>query len=465
MEKFRCFQCKNYLSLPPIVNLPDGNSLCGICSVSAEETTRKELAFENFLKTLLYPCKFKDIGCKERLKFGEVQDHDANCIYHPRICPVSSSCTWEGSIPEMPNHFANYHSDLIAKKMAFESADEDQSGCILACVDGMNGILKYYYDVSTRNLHYHIYHLNTDVQEMKVKISVINDADPEYRLDLKEDSLPFFNNSFYKDFSEILNPKPLALHSLFPVLNNPDYVRINMELRIVKSGESEQFVDYNLIKDLKCSWCLGYLLPPLYKNTTLGSPICFYCHNQFAEVECELNEELIEKVKKTNFPCRWRGCETIKHGVNLVDHELSCKLRMFMCPVCNEDMIKRECVISHVQQHGSYFENKVQIRTMLQENRIWKLFTLKNHHIIYISCEFQITHTSHIATPKSQFYFILNSVYKFKNDTTLIIQFEHDHCKTNFKIEMKPSMNRTVSLENLPPCFKNDKEILVVFQI
>ncbi|KAF2901499.1 hypothetical protein ILUMI_04682 [Ignelater luminosus] len=127
-----------------------------------------------------------------------------------------------------------------------------------------------------------------------------------------------------------------------------------MNLHIVKSRESEQFVEYDLIKVLKCSMCLGYLLPSLYKNPTSDNTICFYCHYQFTEVEPELNKETIEKVSKTNFPCRWRGCETTKLGVNLVDQELSCKHRMFKCPVCTDDMIKREDVISHVKEHGSY---------------------------------------------------------------------------------------------------------------
>ncbi|KAF2901500.1 hypothetical protein ILUMI_04683 [Ignelater luminosus] len=320
MEKFRCFQCKNYLSVSPIVVLPDGKSLCGICYSSANETAYKELIFEDFLKTLLYPCKFKDHGCKERLKFGEARDHEANCIYDPMICPVSPSCTWKGAtIKEMLNHFPDCHSDLIAKKMAFKLAvrDQDQSGFLLACLDGVIVILKYHYSVSTGNLQYQIYHLNTDVQEMMMKISLINDVDLDYRIHLKEDSPYLFNKSFYKDFSKISNPKTLALRNLFAVLNNPNYVRINMDLHIVKSGESEQFVDYDLIKDLKRGSCQGYLLPPLYKSSTADSPLCFNCHNQFAGVECELDKEIIDKVSKTNFPCRWRGCGTIKRVVNL----------------------------------------------------------------------------------------------------------------------------------------------------
>ncbi|KAF2901505.1 hypothetical protein ILUMI_04688 [Ignelater luminosus] len=337
MEEFRCFHCKKYLSVSPIAILPDGNSLCGICSSSAKETY-KELVFEDFLKTLLYPCKFKDRGCKERLKFGEAQDHEGNCCYHPFMCPVFPYCTWQGSVAEMLNHFYNCHSNIIAKQMTFKLAvyDNDQSGFRLACVDGANAILKYYYNVSTGNLQYHIYNLNPDVQEIKVKIGLLNDADMDYGFYLKGDPLSLFNESFYKDFSEIPNSKTLALHNLFPVLNNPNYVRINITLQIVKSDENEkhkydkdskQFVDYDLIKDLKCSMCLGLLFPPVYRNPTSDSAICFYCHTRFTE-ECELNEDIIERVSETNFPCHWRGCETIKSEVNLVDHELSCKLRM-----------------------------------------------------------------------------------------------------------------------------------------
>ncbi|KAF2884552.1 hypothetical protein ILUMI_21617 [Ignelater luminosus] len=343
LESFRCFQCKDYLSIAPIVLLPDGNSLCGICSLSAKEITYRQLALEDFLKTLLYPCKFKNLGCKESLKFGEVQDHDVNCIYCPMVCPASSSCTWEGSIQEIPNHFHICHSNLIAKNMEFKLAvcDNDQKGLLLACKDGVCGILKYYYNVSTGSLQYDIQHFNTDVEEMAVKISIINDLDLDHRINLKGDPPSLFNKSFYRDFCEIPNSKTLVLHNLFPVLNNPNYVIIRMNLHILKSHESEnqeyveeseQFVDYDLIKDLKCSSCLGYLLPPLYKNPTSGSAMCCYCGNHFTKVECELNKEILEKVSKTNFPCRWRGCETIKSGVNLVDHELSCNLRMFQCP-------------------------------------------------------------------------------------------------------------------------------------
>ncbi|KAF2901502.1 hypothetical protein ILUMI_04685 [Ignelater luminosus] len=464
IEKFRCFQCKNYLSVSPIVVSPDGKSLCGICYSSANETAYKVPVLEDFLKTLSYPCKFKDHGCKELFKFGETQDHDAHCLYHPMKCPAPSSCTWEGSIKEMLDHFPECHSEQIAEKMTFKLADKDKRGCLLAWVGGVNAILKYYYNVSTGNLQYHIYHFSTDVQEMKVKISLINDADLDYRIDLKRGPSSLFNKSFYKDFSDIPNPKTIDLHFLAPVLDNPNCVRVNMTLHIVKSDESkkqkhdevsEQFVDYDLIKDLKCSWCRGYLLPCVYKNLTSGKNICFYCKHQFNEVECELNKEITEKVSKTNFPCRWRGCKTIKSGVILMEHELSCKLRMFKCPVCTDDMIKKEDVISHLKEHGSYFKNNTQHIIRLGKKYILKVFTVKNHDIIYITCDFK----------SGQFSFSLDSVYKFNNDTTLIILFEHDHCTANFKIVVDLRENRIVSVDELPFCFKNGKEIRIKYNI
>ncbi|KAF2901507.1 hypothetical protein ILUMI_04690 [Ignelater luminosus] len=242
MEKFRCFKCKDYLSVSPIVALPNGKSLCGLCYLSTEEITHKELVFEGFLKILLFPCKFKDGGCEERLKFDETQNHHAKCIYRLMKCPVSSSCSSKVCFKEMLVHISDCHSDVTATEMEFTLAvsDKDQSGVLLVCVHGVNLILKYNYNGSSGNLQYYLQHFNTDVQEMKVKITLINDVDSDYGFYLKEDPPSHFNESFYEDFSEIPNSKTLGLNNAFPLLNNPDFLKVIITLDIVKSDESEK---------------------------------------------------------------------------------------------------------------------------------------------------------------------------------------------------------------------------------
>lgn len=472
VEEFRCFRCKNYLSISPIVILPDGNSLCGVCSLSVEETTYRQLTFENFLKTLSYPCKFRKFGCKERLQFGKTQDHDAKCVYRPMICPVSLSCNWEGSIEKMIYHLNSSHSNLIATHVEFKLAiydNKDQEGLLLICINEVYGILKYSYSVTGGNLQYILQHFNTNVEKMLVKILLSNDLDSDYKIQLKGDASSPFDCGFYTNFSESPSLKTLSLNNLLPVLNNPSCITLSMDLQVLfKSlGENvkQEFKDqplaegdYDFIEKLRCCVCLCYLIPPLYKKSGMKGCICWYCRKKYSDTQPELDEEILQTVVRANFPCRWRRCQVVEQGINLVNHELSCGRRIFKCVDCG-DRVTRANVVSHMTNHG-YVYFKDQIKYHIPKNHSKTIFTFVNDDIAYIISQIDAVH--------SAITFELRSEYSSIDSVSISMKFAHDHCKIqsqSFSIKLSKYTVYKFKIKKLPACFNDKQSIMVTLKL
>lgn len=462
LEQLRCSLCKGYLSYAPIQLLPDGRSICGRCSLSnSDQQTYRQITLETIIGKVLFPCQFKKFGCEERLLFGSTNEHEDKCVFRSFVCPLSSSrtCSWEGSVVQMPEHFIKEHTDLVKEKLEFKlQVDKDDQGILMVVFDELPLIMKYKFNASTSDLHYDIRIISFNIQEALFKIRLINAFDRDYSSTLKGGKCLPFNNQFYSP----QGCRALLVNNFLQNLDNPTCIRVAIPLSVTKSNkivsEEQLTVDYDLIQSLRCKRCQGYLIPPLFDS--LNGVVCWYCCDKFGASEPLQNYELKECVAKATFPCRWRNCEFVAKSGNIREHQLICPFRIFKCADCKNTFTWKEAV-AHLQSHGYEYFTDTFIYKMLfaKQSPRKKIFTFKNNEIVFIMYQ-----TAHYNKYRHELDMYL--IDSYSSNIAVKVEFEHAHCKIKSEIfTVTESKGGDFTINHLPPCFKGDEELTVTLKI
>ncbi|XP_060522220.1 uncharacterized protein LOC132699488 [Cylas formicarius] len=80
----KCVVCEGFLSCEPVYTQINGKNICHRCinSNGVPPNCRRNLPYETFSKTLVFPCSFRSKGCPERGEFGRgLWQHEAECPY------------------------------------------------------------------------------------------------------------------------------------------------------------------------------------------------------------------------------------------------------------------------------------------------------------------------------------------------------------------------------------------------
>ncbi|KAF2879727.1 hypothetical protein ILUMI_26445 [Ignelater luminosus] len=135
-------------------------------------------------------------------------------------------------------------------------------------------------------------------------------------------------------------------------------------------------ISESTLEQLHCYLCNGYLSCGPVRVLSDGSCVCGRCSplNSDAPIYRVLSFEAV--LSKMLFPCRFnqRGCaESLLYGKTIVDHELKCLFRSFVCPLisnvgCTWEGSALEMFAHFNKNHCNFIINDGKFKISLQEN-------------------------------------------------------------------------------------------------
>lgn len=155
----KCYLCKNYLSVPPILITNSGENICGRCYKVLEDSREganymRNKTYEQLATAILFPCKFENEGCDFKGNIKTMKTHEQLCKSNAKryLCPMennNNNCKWVGKIIEIEEHFKkshpkNFGEHPYTKKPNINFSKEDN---ILLKVHGFLFLLKIITDI------------------------------------------------------------------------------------------------------------------------------------------------------------------------------------------------------------------------------------------------------------------------------------------------------------------------------
>lgn len=113
----KCSNCKKYLSYPPIKINTKSENVCGRCNIDGIYCERNE-AYEEMVKSLLFPCAYDKEGCKVELKIQDMAEHESLCGYRKCKCfeiLPKIKCNWNGYYKDLVSHCLQVHPSVFSE--------------------------------------------------------------------------------------------------------------------------------------------------------------------------------------------------------------------------------------------------------------------------------------------------------------------------------------------------------------
>ncbi|KAJ8978201.1 hypothetical protein NQ317_013147 [Molorchus minor] len=108
-----CTSC-GVILIPPIFICPCGHNFClkckgVVCKLCNEGITdERNTELEEKYNKYLHPCKYKRMGCPQKLVYSDLHQHEITCTFCEYRCPVDE-CTFEGQFKGLANHLKLIH--------------------------------------------------------------------------------------------------------------------------------------------------------------------------------------------------------------------------------------------------------------------------------------------------------------------------------------------------------------------
>ncbi|GLV33963.1 sina homologue [Carabus blaptoides fortunei] len=119
LENLKCSVCECYLSVSPIMQKANGDSVCGRCVIAdnIDHSTLRMKAYELLASTHMFPCRYNKDGCRTKLHWEDVRVHEEDCSYRPYECFMlpPAGCTWTGCRNQLIQHFTKDHANNFIK--------------------------------------------------------------------------------------------------------------------------------------------------------------------------------------------------------------------------------------------------------------------------------------------------------------------------------------------------------------
>ncbi|RZC33749.1 Sina domain containing protein [Asbolus verrucosus] len=327
---FTCAVCENLLNIPIILIQNIGN-VCNECCQKNNWEGLPNPALEMILNELKIPCKFQITGCKERMIFENLREHENNCKFHEKPCLMAhEGCEWKGIQNNFPGHFIDFHSEhvltnqygLFAIDMNIEEAVnitkllKGKQECIIKIKrDVQDDILLYTIcDVKNIECNYECFikHMgkNGNCVETQCKVSSLNN----------------------------INTTHVNLTALRQMTEASDVITI--QIKICTSCESKEF-DEKILHYFECPVCKTLMKPPIYQ-CKFGHSFCSNCRPKLEKCpNCRAlfgttrNYSLEGLTASISYSCMYHhlGCEETL-SVNESDkHEAVCPFKPYPCPL------------------------------------------------------------------------------------------------------------------------------------
>ena len=114
--------CMEYVK-QPITLCANDIKICKTCKKEAghcpscreQFVNTRNLALEDLARQVIYPCKYRALGCTEISKYDKMAGHQETCRYSPQVCSVAKlavgNSSWTGSCNVIKGHLRENHHD------------------------------------------------------------------------------------------------------------------------------------------------------------------------------------------------------------------------------------------------------------------------------------------------------------------------------------------------------------------
>ncbi|XP_050312933.1 uncharacterized protein LOC126747987 [Anthonomus grandis grandis] len=353
LEKLKCIKCNKYLSVFPIHCNPNGDAVCGRCPVDSSSDFHHCKIYENAVEFQRFPCTYRENGCFELLLPRNLIMHENKCAFKEHECPLKEqqSCTWQGFLKELLEHFEDNHPVFLLKECNFEIdfVNVHKENFLMPYCDEL-------FIVSREG--------NPTEQTFTVIVTHLGDdtAIEGYNYDLILESGNKVHNMLVKGkFGE----KLVMQHSdIKKNLNEPMNIVASIILKegphdtklIMKSSHDN--LDLEQLKIVECPVCLEYMLPPIYqciighsicKKCKENQPQCPTCKSEFAKTQNFTLESMI--LNSLTYPCKYEGCEFQSKARDIRRHQATCDFGPFTCPLKNYEACSAVFPVHQLDHH------------------------------------------------------------------------------------------------------------------
>jgi len=128
LSDLECPVCMEYM-VPPIKLCTNGHNICSNCTdrvtccptCRAEFSEIRNVALENIVRRLKYPCANRQSGCLDLISVEHIAEHHAVCVYGKIKCPMHlfQMCSWNGLKNDLKKHAKAAHPTYIFEGTIF----------------------------------------------------------------------------------------------------------------------------------------------------------------------------------------------------------------------------------------------------------------------------------------------------------------------------------------------------------
>ena len=105
----------------------NGHNICNSCRSKVSNCPSCKVGFikgrnislEKLAANAMYPCKYREAGCKRALRKDNISYHNVACFYQNRECPFKKlsdvNCRWSGALTAIEGHVKSGHVDQTAE--------------------------------------------------------------------------------------------------------------------------------------------------------------------------------------------------------------------------------------------------------------------------------------------------------------------------------------------------------------
>ncbi|XP_066150685.1 uncharacterized protein [Euwallacea fornicatus] len=367
LEKLKCSQCHNLLSVFPVYRNPKGDAICGRCPTDV--TFTRDQLYEHAVELQKFPCINRRYGCLEALLPCHMSIHEEKCRYKLHLCPtrVYNNCHWEGKLEDLVNHFEKHHPAFILNDCRFE-------------VDFVNNHSEQYLMSFAEELYIVIREAKSTDKTFSVQVKYLG-----FNLDVDNYNYELTLESPKKIYKFVLEEKVgfqliLQEKTVQEKLHNPTTIiaslaiKQNSKLPIQSQDEEciEDEYETENLKDVECPVCMYHLVPPIYQCET-GHSICKdcketqedcpTCHASFNRTQ---NFTLERVIMNMIYPCKHFGCRFKTEARNIKKHEATCLFGPFTCPLQDFEQCSVQVPLSKLFEHikSKHYENLLELDTL-----------------------------------------------------------------------------------------------------
>ncbi|XP_028136113.1 uncharacterized protein LOC114330888 [Diabrotica virgifera virgifera] len=371
LETLLCNFCHKYLSVKPVKVYPNRLMQCGRCNENEEHSNHimlqaVESQYGKIAENILFKCINRFDGCRELLRYSEVQDHEQVCLNKIRKCPI---CYEEIVSFRMLRHFRSNHKDAILDCPVFVFHMNDHLEMPSVYIYQEEDNLFFIYIVRSKS-------------ENTIRLDLIYMGNFQRAKNIYHQ---FTVSSENKEFDIVLGPKPCTNDFVVVDISKmSNFVQIKFKLidrnlkvlttEISNAGgvrkpvlknapDGHQIGKKQSEVNLRCIECQEYCIFSLstcpilfYFIDKRKDYLCYYCHQWFKY--CEFNKRVIPKEIITDIMqfFKWicSDCCSYIEFLDMKSHELNCKQgRQFSCPIenCCEKGTANE-MIEHLKVHN-----------------------------------------------------------------------------------------------------------------